>query len=109
MKALSIKQPWANLIAQGEKTIEVRTWKTEYRGELLIVSSQRPRIEPFGQGLCIVKLLNCRQMTEHDLKRACLPDYHHYTYAWELDLLYRFEYPFPVKGKLSLYDVDIRL
>ncbi len=46
MKALSAKQPWANLIAAGEKTIETRTWATRYRGPLLIVSSRRPRIEP---------------------------------------------------------------
>jgi len=39
MKALSVKQPWANKIASGEKTIEVRTWYTHYRGPLLIVLS----------------------------------------------------------------------
>ena len=34
MKALSIRQPWAELILQGRKTIELRTWKTSYRGLL---------------------------------------------------------------------------
>ena len=34
MKALSIRQPWAELILQGRKTIELRTWKTCYRGLL---------------------------------------------------------------------------
>ena len=42
MRALSVKQPWASLIASGQKTIETRTWRTDYRGDLLIVSSRQP-------------------------------------------------------------------
>ena len=34
MKALSIRQPWAELIMQGRKTLELRTWRTNYRGAL---------------------------------------------------------------------------
>src|SRR5262249_60256705 len=34
--ALSLKQPWAALLAAGRKTIEVRNWTTSYRGEVLI-------------------------------------------------------------------------
>jgi len=30
--ALSIKQPWAELILRGRKQIEVRSWSTAYRG-----------------------------------------------------------------------------
>ncbi len=40
MKALSIKQPWAAAIATGLKTIETRTWKTKYRGPILIVAGR---------------------------------------------------------------------
>ena len=36
MKALTLHQPWAQLIALGVKTIETRTKPTKYRGELLI-------------------------------------------------------------------------
>lgn len=36
MKVLSIKQPWASLIAHGIKDIENRTWKTKFRGRILI-------------------------------------------------------------------------
>jgi len=36
MKTLSIKQPWANLIAHGLKDIENRTWRTNFRGRILI-------------------------------------------------------------------------
>lgn len=36
MKAITIKQPWATLIALGEKRFETRGWQTKYRGELAI-------------------------------------------------------------------------
>ena len=36
MKVITIKQPWATLIAEGYKEYEFRTWKTKYRGEILI-------------------------------------------------------------------------
>ncbi len=36
MKVLTIKQPFATLIAEGLKEYEFRTWKTKYRGEFLI-------------------------------------------------------------------------
>ena len=36
MKVLTIKQPWATLIMQGNKRFEFRSWQTKYRGELLI-------------------------------------------------------------------------
>lgn len=39
MKALSIKQPWASLIANGIKDIENRTWKTKFRGRIYIHAS----------------------------------------------------------------------
>lgn len=34
MKALTIHQPYAELIRRGEKVIENRTWPTSYRGPL---------------------------------------------------------------------------
>ncbi len=36
MKALSLIQPWASLVAIGAKQIETRSWKTLYRGTLAI-------------------------------------------------------------------------
>lgn len=36
MKVITIKQPWATLIAEGYKEYEFRTWKTIYRGDILI-------------------------------------------------------------------------
>mgnify|MGYP000588164880 CR=1 FL=1 len=42
MKALSIKQPWASLIAHGIKNIENRIWKTNFRGKIYIHSTAKP-------------------------------------------------------------------
>jgi len=36
MKALTVRQPYATLIARGVKTIETRSWRTNYRGRLAI-------------------------------------------------------------------------
>jgi len=36
MKALTVQQPYASLIAWGEKRYETRSWSTDYRGELVI-------------------------------------------------------------------------
>lgn len=40
MKAISIRQPWAWLIVNGFKDIENRSWRTNYRGPVLIHASQ---------------------------------------------------------------------
>lgn len=42
MKALTLHQPWASLVALGVKTIETRSWSTTYRGPLVIHAGQRP-------------------------------------------------------------------
>lgn len=41
MKALSIKQPWAWLVARGWKNVENRTWRTSFRGRFLIHAAKR--------------------------------------------------------------------
>jgi hypothetical protein len=40
--ALSLKQPWAALLAHGLKTIEVRKWPTARRGRILIHAARIP-------------------------------------------------------------------
>lgn len=45
MKALSLKQPWAELIVSGKKTIEVRNWNTKFRGEFLVHASKNTNVE----------------------------------------------------------------
>ena len=36
VKILTLKQPWATLVAEGIKKYEFRSWKTKYRGKILI-------------------------------------------------------------------------
>jgi hypothetical protein len=103
MKALSVKQPWANMIATGEKTIETRRWATEYRGDLLIVSSRQPRIEPAGYAVAIAQVVDCRPMRKEDERAACCSIYPG-AYAWVLDNPRRIK-PFPVRGQLGIFEV----
>jgi hypothetical protein len=42
VKALSIAQPWAELILRRRKPYEIRTWKTGYRGVLLVHAEDVP-------------------------------------------------------------------
>jgi hypothetical protein len=42
MKAITILQPWASLIACGAKKIETRRWPTSYRGPLAIHAGKMP-------------------------------------------------------------------
>lgn len=48
MRTLTIYQPWASLIALGEKKIETRRWATSYRGPLAIHAG-KTNFTQFGQ------------------------------------------------------------
>ena len=39
--ALTIHQPWADLIIEGRKSIELRSWTTSYRGAVWIHAGQK--------------------------------------------------------------------
>lgn len=106
MKAISLKQPWANLVADGKKTIETRKWSTKYRGDLIICSSQNPKIKPYGKALCIVELYDVRPMTRTDEKKAHIKFYPG-AYAWMLRNLRKIDPPIPVKGSLGIFDLKI--
>lgn len=41
MKAITVLQPWAWLLATGKKRCETRSWKTNYRGEILIHAGKK--------------------------------------------------------------------
>lgn len=40
MKAITVQEPWASLIAIGEKQFETRSWKTNFRGRIAIHASR---------------------------------------------------------------------
>ena len=104
-KALSLKQPWANMIASGEKTIETRRWPTDYRGPLLIVSSKSPNIPPTGCAVALATLRDCRRMTKADESAARCQLYAG-AYAWVLQDVRPLK-PFPVRGQLGIYEVAV--
>jgi len=103
--ALSLKQPWANLIRDGRKTIETRTWATSYRGELLLCASKMPRIEPFGCAICLVELIDCRPMRRKDWRAACIEPYEP-AFGWHLANI-RPVPPVPVRGSLQIFSVEL--
>jgi len=107
MKAISLHQPWASMIADGRKTIETRSWPTNYRGELLICSTKKPIIYglPTGMALCIVRVVACRRMMEWDEGKARCPVYDG-AYSWFLEDLLKIK-PFPVKGSQGFFEVDM--
>ena len=111
MKAISVQNPFAHWIMCGEKTIEVRSWNTEHRGDLLICSSAAPKIPAMisGHALCIVSLDKVTKFKKKDMGAACLdemPDED--CYAWHLSNV-RIVKPVPVKGKLNFYNIDDEL
>lgn len=55
MKTLTLKQPWATLIADGFKVIEIRTWGTEYRGPLAIHAGKGEDINGLLAALAVLK------------------------------------------------------
>jgi hypothetical protein len=66
VKALSLRQPYANWVASGRKTLETRTWSIKYRGDILICCSQFGNVGPKGLALCMVELKDIRPMLESD-------------------------------------------
>lgn len=62
MYALSLKQPWATLLAHGLKTIEVRRWPTGRRGRILIHAARIPDERPEAWDLVPPELLEVAQL-----------------------------------------------
>jgi hypothetical protein len=76
MKALSLKQPWAELVVSGLKKIEIRKWNTKFRGDFLIHASKVPdnvamerfgfKDLPFGRIVGKAKLINVKKYIDKD-------------------------------------------
>ena len=127
MKAITIKQPFASLITAGLKEYEFRTWKTAYRGELLIHAGKSVDAEAMkrfaGYGLtfpvgCIIAkatLTECVRVTEdfrEELRRKNGPVYAGTTeaadwegYGFRLENVQRLE-PVYINGMLDLWEYD---
>ncbi|KKU92197.1 MAG: hypothetical protein UY21_C0004G0032 [Microgenomates group bacterium GW2011_GWA1_48_10] len=105
-KALCLKQPYANWVASGKKTIETRRWKTDYRGDILICSSKTVDIPPAGFALCLVELVDIIPMEKKHEKAAGIEVYDG-AYAWMLRNLRPLKSIFPVKGQLGLFNLKV--
>ena len=106
MKALSVRQPWAELIARGEKTIEVRRQNTRHRGPLLIVSCKQPNVWDTGCAIAVVALVDRRPMTRADAG-AALGEFQSGHKAWVLENPRRVKDRVPIKGQQGLYNGDL--
>lgn len=133
MKALSTKQPFAGLIASGQKKYETRTWQTKYRGPLLICAGQRTHplfdFYDFRSGIlgmrnhnaadryeidrglirtgvmvCVVDLVDVVPF-EKEMQADCCCDWYPDSFAWKLENPRQVE-QINLKGKLNLFEVD---
>jgi hypothetical protein len=125
MNALSVKNPVGELIILGYKPIETRTWKTNFRGDILICVSQKlftgklfipsgfsshdmtNAYYHVGKAICVVSLVDIRPMVKEDEKLACCPIYDG-AYSWILENIRPIK-RFPVKGKLNIFQVEDKL
>lgn len=104
MKAISIKEPHASAIRRGEKTIETRTWTTDYRGKLLLCCSKNPPSAISGNAFAVADLVDARPMTKDDEHLAKCQIYPN---AQSLVLKnIKLIKLFPVQGQLGLFEVD---
>lgn len=127
MKVLTIKQPWATLIMQGDKRFEFRSWQTKYRGDLLIhagkgidkeamkrLAKYLPDEIPLGKILGKVTLVDCVKMCPEfkDMLLKENPDIYtkssfQENYGWQVENVKVFDEPIDVKGHLSLWEYEL--
>jgi len=121
MKALTWKQPFAELMFYGK--IETRTRTTNYRGPVLICAGKQTYstvqliamcgtqfertngifqakkkqiLSDCGHAIAVAELVGCRQMTPEDAEK-CFVDYKPWLYCWIFEKPRRIQ-PFPFKG-----------
>ena len=129
MKVLTIKEPFATLIANKVKKIETRSWKTKYRGEIYIHAgvakidkkvSTRPGLKELYENLdlkhgyiiCKARLVDCVYMDEvfmseikKDKTEYICGNYEIGRYAWILDDVEIIE-PIKAKGQLGIWNYN---
>ena len=125
MKVLTIKEPWASLIIEGYKKYEFRSWKTNYRGKILIhagMTIEKDMLKRFkdykftcnpGYIIGEATLVDCILVDEkfnEELKKIDPVVYgrnnHVNMYAWKLENVIKYNHLVPVKGKLGLWNYE---
>ena len=125
MKALTINQPYASLIADGLKWVENRTWYTGYRGRLAIHAGKGTRyltsteLTQYPSGIIAVcRLIACVRLGDirHDERsvRIAFSSHtfgqlldHEYTegpWCWVLDDVRKLHEPIPARGRQGLWE-----
>lgn len=125
MKVLTIKEPWASLIINGYKEYEFRSWKTKYRGKILIhagMSLEKDNAKRFqeynleyykgaiiGEATITDCILVDTKFNE-ELKKINPLVYaksnHVEAYAWKLENIKKYDNPIHIKGKLGLWNYE---
>jgi hypothetical protein len=119
--ALSIRQPWAELILQGRKTIELRSWDADYRGPLWLHTGKAANLDldrSFGitdppRG-AFVGRITLEDISPVDAQRwerwrgqhLDAGRYQPGLFAWHLSSAERLRQPVPAPGNLKLFEVD---
>lgn len=122
MKVLTIKEPWASLIINGYKEYEFRSWKTNYRGHILIQASKSPDKEnlkrfvdynlDYGCGEIIgeVEITDCIKLDEHFHNKLKSNNVYSTSpiegYAICLKNIKKYEKRIPCKGQLGLWNLE---
>ncbi len=120
MKVLSLKEPFATLISEQKKTIETRSWKTNYRGELYIHASKNYNTKlanlvdnlHCGKIICKCYLVDCIYMTKEYIEsiKNENPEEYKYgiykegRYAWILKNITILKNPINANGRLGIWD-----
>lgn len=124
MKALSFRQPWAELVLQGRKTMDLRTYTTHYRGPLAIHASQtveadnarQQGLDPAGldSGAIVgtVELVDVIPLDEaayeqHRDEHLAGRGYREGMVGWLLARPERLPQPIPARGRTTLFNVDL--
>lgn len=119
IKALTICQPYAELIARGDKPIENRTWATPYRGPLAIhagksrewMTHMDDALYPgmaFGAVIAVADLVACLHLNGQAWPGAYrhLRDHEHANgpWCWILDNVRRLPSPIYARGAQGLWE-----
>lgn len=119
MKALTLYQPWASLIADGRKTVETRSWGTKHRGLLAIHAGTTvdkeackqfgydPRTIPTGCILCIVRVVDVVQFPSDKAPPDEYGDFSPGRHGWILQPSRVLKNPLPIKGSMGLWNWNV--
>jgi hypothetical protein len=124
MKCLSICQPFAELIIQNKKTIELRTWNTNFLGEFLVHAPIKIRKEDYREmkmkeklttGAIIGKVELYDVKKYESLKEIQVDKNKHFstknfqkkTFGFILKNSKPLRIPIPYKGQLGFFDVEL--